>query len=542
MDGNFLRFGTSTSINGDESVETIPELESSTKRWLRDLWASRHSRIELLLAYWIIAIIILLLITRQSWLAASIGSKAPRFFTCRHRLWDIVDACTKNGWDESEALAPSNSCLQPNLRRCGLGGNGCLPFNSTSWVPFHCAESCAAWPVFGTAYYRADSVVCAAATHAGVIGASGGCALMQMVGHQSSFEASCRNGVCSKGYNYSFPSSFSFKAAEDAYACNNLESTFILTALTLMLASMVLFRPPKPFLFAKFLLIGFWIVLVALTPELAPATRIASLSRDLPLLVAGGVYIYFVAGEHAMYNPVTSNLPNIFFYLIPFMAGLSVKSVFTWVQSNRRVVLSTSVFLVIFVSVTAFLLVYHVWLLCQTTCLKRMAYSLGYLAVSLFYLISWAVLKPDYGIEFRHPTIPLILIPLTRWRNRPIVSITQALLVGSFVNGLALDGWQSDFFHQFPNIIPPSAPQCIQNHSTNSSLHLSWNGEQTGLGLAMYINFVEVQRQYFSPENSGYNFSVFNLSAQTSYEVLVSTIYDENKMGPPSQMILCNTT
>lgn len=537
---NYQRFGVSTSINGAESVDTPPQPQSSTKRWLRDLWASRHSRIELLLAYWFIACIILLMITQQSWFGARVDGSKPVFLTCQDRRWDLVDACTLNGWSGSAIAGLAPECLRPNSRKCGPLGLGCLPFNASEWLSIHCYQSCIDEPVFGSVFYRADSIICAAAAHAGVIGSSGGCAFMKMVGERPHYESSLNNSILSQAYNFTFPSSFIFKPAADSRACTNLESTFILTALVLVLISLVLFRPPKIFIFTKMLMIGFWIVLVALSPTMSPSDRLASLTRDLPILMAGGAFVFFVAGEHALYNPVTSSLPNIFFYLIPFMAGLSIKSIFNWIPTAVDAAAALA-FIIVFATMVIFLLVYHLWLMCKSSCLKRMAFTMSYLAVGLFYLILWILLQPEYTLHPHHHTVALFLIPLTRWRNRPVVSITQALLVGTFVNGIALDGWSGDFIYSYPDVKNMSAVTC--GVATNSSLSLNWNGNPgSALGLALYMNYQEVQRKPSSLLSSNLTFQVPGLQAHTHYQFSVSAVYDKGKLGVPSPIIICSTT
>ncbi|MDG2002500.1 MAG: LCCL domain-containing protein [Novosphingobium sp.] len=69
--------------------------------------------------------------------------------------------------------------------------------------------------VWGTGTYTEDSKICPAAVHAGVIGSGGGQVTFMMVGGQSSYQASSRNGVSSSSYG-SWGGSYRFRGGSSS--------------------------------------------------------------------------------------------------------------------------------------------------------------------------------------------------------------------------------------------------------------------------------------------------------------------------------------
>jgi len=74
-------------------------------------------------------------------------------------------------------------------------------------------------------------------------------------------------------------------------------------------------------------------------------------------------------------------------------------------------------------------------------------------------------------------------------------------------------------------------------------VHVSWYGTlDFALGMALYMNYVEVQRQYFSPQSKSLSFDIRGLPNRSNFELTVCGIYDEGKLGPPSTILPCSTT
>lgn len=75
-----------------------------------------------------------------------------------------------------------------------------LPGDAGAKWNVDCPAGCAAGQVWGSDPYTSDSVICSAATHAGVIDAKGGAFVVTIDGKQEAFKGSEKNGVTSSDY------------------------------------------------------------------------------------------------------------------------------------------------------------------------------------------------------------------------------------------------------------------------------------------------------------------------------------------------------
>ncbi|KNC73995.1 hypothetical protein SARC_13447, partial [Sphaeroforma arctica JP610] len=84
-----------------------------------------------------------------------------------------------------------------SARSCGVAGVNCEPFLSDTFTPYRCPPWCGgktgAWYVVGNnPFYRADSRICLAAVHSGVISnARGGCVRYRQTGPSATYNSSC---------------------------------------------------------------------------------------------------------------------------------------------------------------------------------------------------------------------------------------------------------------------------------------------------------------------------------------------------------------
>lgn len=119
---------------------------------------------------------------------------------------------------------------------CGLEGENCLPSQFDEVMPFacpaHCGKAKAEKPhlvgdaelvgrplVIGGPYYRADSHICAAAVHYGLVDdARGGCGLVRTGSMTNSFQASHMYGIGSIAVRTYFPMAFRFRP-DSGFAC-----------------------------------------------------------------------------------------------------------------------------------------------------------------------------------------------------------------------------------------------------------------------------------------------------------------------------------
>lgn len=94
--------------------------------------------------------------------------------------------------------------------QCSTRGNGFKEENVTLQCPTSCKEQVSS--LWGTAIYTEDSMICAAAIHAGVISNSGGVVTVEKLPGQSSYQGSSQNGITSSNYG-TYSKSFTFRGA-----------------------------------------------------------------------------------------------------------------------------------------------------------------------------------------------------------------------------------------------------------------------------------------------------------------------------------------
>ncbi|XP_043941220.1 uncharacterized protein LOC122813138 [Protopterus annectens] len=100
-------------------------------------------------------------------------------------------------------LLPSS----PEMIQCSTRANGFKEENVTVQCPAGCTEQSSS--LWGTTVYTEDSMICAAAIHAGVISNSGGVVTVEKLPGQNSYQSSSQNGITSSSYG-SYGKSFTF--------------------------------------------------------------------------------------------------------------------------------------------------------------------------------------------------------------------------------------------------------------------------------------------------------------------------------------------
>ena len=198
----------------------------------------RHHRVVLVSFVSLSFLLLAVMAHFNSFAAYTALSPSPSPFTCHDVLW--IDGAG-----------------------CGLMGRDCLPFTSSSPLTVRCAARCDYFPYYqqrltGSApYYRADSYVCTAAIHAGVIGSGGGCVSVLFTGGRSLYNETTAYGLRSRASDTWFPKSFTLLPAEGGAHCVYFHWWTLAVGL-LLLSGLCLLQPPPALLFLCLLLWGYW--------------------------------------------------------------------------------------------------------------------------------------------------------------------------------------------------------------------------------------------------------------------------------------------
>lgn len=179
--------------------------------------------------------------------------------------------------------------------KCGLDASECS--QPSEWFAVRCAGICAArqvyplaTPVIGGGPYRADSRVCNAGVHAGVIGSGGGCFDVRIAGSAPSFDASKRNGIQSFGFDSWYPLTLEVRPSSSSSFCGFSAWWALLLLNVVLLFLLALLRPGRRLFFWCMVTLFYWYV--ALVAGIGPVSIREMMERL-------GSYAFFCLVAHA---------------------------------------------------------------------------------------------------------------------------------------------------------------------------------------------------------------------------------------------------
>ncbi|DBA03417.1 TPA: hypothetical protein N0F65_002825 [Lagenidium giganteum] len=395
-----------------------------------------------------------------------------------------------------------------NPDQCGLWGIDCRPFES-NWTAIRCPTRCTldqaeSLEVIGSGPYRADSRICRAAVHAGVIGSNGGCALMRYTGEQLDFTGSTQHGVSSTAFPSSFPKTFEFQKASSAF-CTDL-SWYILAWGLLALLGYAWFQHIAPHVvYALLMTWGFFYAKVIGQPTAEIDALLISLFSDVMVFWCCCFALYQAAPKAslAQWHTWTRCKRALLWcacYVVPFhiLLHLNFFAYLPWlnvdisgtsrggrVTAGSYIVLGTVVVLALVIAGVLLRRLYRErgW--------KR--YLLAYLAVISMVLLSLGWF-PSFGLHVHHTMIGALLVPLTPFAS-PLAIAGQSALLGLFVQGYAVWGWAAYLEKPPPSlsVAKPKSPARISN-ITAGSANVSWEEVPNVEGYSLRVNKVEIYR------------------------------------------------
>ncbi|KAL8842249.1 MAG: hypothetical protein Q9170_000575 [Blastenia crenularia] len=417
---------------------------------------------------------------------------------------------------------------------CGLNGNRCRPFDNAIQA-FRCPANCKATHILnphavGTQeinyqpfviggphegelgsstpehIYRADSFICQAAIHAGVVSnQKGGCGVVKLAGEHTNFTSTKRNGIQSIAFDASFPKSFTFISGLSSNCIRDLRwpllavTVTFTTILSICTASSAVFFP------CVFTMLFFHVGLVSDPPTNTDYASLSSLiiGRFLPAaFVAAVFYRYSIKPQQQDLNAYVErtilwlggawvgSLNNYTFDFIPIQR---------LTPSDLRAQPGARFALVIVVVTLFSIALGQVWYLRLEGRLQR------YLAIYSIFVsfLILCVIIPQLNLRIHHYFLALLLLPGTRVQTRPGL-LYQGILVGLFINGTARWGFDS-ILQTTSELRGPdgplhsSLPNITSVVPTISNITFSWalpSLKQGYDGISMLANDVERYRWY----------------------------------------------
>lgn len=356
--------------------------------------------------------------------------------------------------------------------QCGTNGNDCRPF-ANQYLAFRCPANCASAVTYDEhvvgnetiyfeqqviggpraerpeepAIYRADSFICQAAIHAGVItDAGGGCGVALLVGMNSGYEASDRNGVKSHGFTSDFPRSFIFpELPTGANKCpsGSRWGIFAVTGLALTILSLFT-TSPAAFFWGTFVILMFHVGLVSDPPNRPNFYELLSAlaGKLVPASFVAAILYRWCA--RPLLTGLTAQAEKTILYLgLCFLSALNNYTFAIWIPIGRLTPHDLArpgakIALVVIIAVIVVIVISQIHWIRVSGNMPRYLAVYGIMGVVLGILLA----LPGLRLRVHHYILGLIFMPGTAFKVRPSLAY-QGLLLGFFINGIARWGFDS---------------------------------------------------------------------------------------------------
>lgn len=415
--------------------------------------------------------------------------------------------------------------------RCGIDGVDCRPFNNTGF-PFRCPANCQAYQVLNpravgdqeilytqfvigganettSASYRGDSHICGSGIHAGVVSDSvGGCGVVRLIGEQSHYPSSERNGIQSIEFDSYFPLSYVF---DEDVTCGSRDMRWDLlgVSLTFSVVLSLFTKSSALFFFANFVGIFFHVGLASDPPRHSSVAALVSniLGKILPALFCAWV-MYDKMGVRRTLRGLTAQIEKTVLWLGACWVGALTNYTLDFIPISRLTAHDlqqqpgAKAALAIIVIVLFCIVCVQIWFFRQEGRLLK------YLKLYILFLgsIVIALVLPDLNLRIHHYILALLLLPGTSMQTRACL-LYQGLLIGLFINGIARWGFdpvlqtslalQGDAPSNSP--LPEINTPVINLTDASWAINFTWATPQAPRydGLSILVNDVERFRTYF---------------------------------------------
>jgi hypothetical protein len=437
--------------------------------------------------------------------------------------------CGANFWNEGNG--------------CGLHGNQCRPFSSAH-LAFRCPANCLGTHLLeerivgnislryeglvvggpnpdepdSLPVYRADSFICQAAIHAGVItDATGGCGVASLIGSHHNYESTQAHGVKSTSFPATFPRSFTFQGLSSSQATCPTDSRwplFVVTAVALVILS-IFTTSPAVFFFSTFVILFFHVGLVSDPPNTANFYESLSKLFERLLPAAFISYILYRTSAIPLLKGLNAQIEKTVLYLgFAFIGALNNYTFAPLIPIERLTphdlaqpgaALALTIIITIVVAI----------IIGQIHYIRISGNMPKYLAIYASFGLALIILLllPGQRLRIHHYILAMVFMPGTGFPTRPGL-IYQGLLLGLFVNGIARWGFSSIiqtptalgesgggdggswWGAKSPNVTAVVGP-------TASNITFNWGSlpKDTGVdGVSILINDVERWRGYTDEE------------------------------------------
>lgn len=348
--------------------------------------------------------------------------------------------------------------------------------------------------------YRADSFICSAAIHAGVISNSqGGCGLVSLIGQQNNYPSVTRNGIRSVGFDSRFPSSFTFEQGSGV-SCKDLRWQLLAVSVVYTTILSLFTRSPSIFFYSVFIGCYLQSALATSTPQYADIYTLVStaLGDLLPALFIAQVMFTLYIRRTLL--GLTAQVEKTILWLGPCWVAALADYTFELIPLSRLTSHDINQQPGAIASLVVIIVVIFVVFVGQAWAFRREGRLLRYLGLYICLGICIGLLAaiPNESLRIHHYILGLLLIPGTSIQTRPSL-VYQGILVGLFINGVAKWGFdsilQTAAALQGDAIMGTALPTITASNVTTSNITFSWSSVPEGYtGASVLVNDVERYR------------------------------------------------
>lgn len=356
--------------------------------------------------------------------------------------------------------------MTQNYHACGLDAENCDPFSNMT-ISFRCPSSCAgaskySMSAVGTQNviykpyvignedgYRADSFICAAAVHAGVISQlNGGCGKVIFSGPRDEFLSTYQNGVQTIEFDSYFPASYVFDRSVVSENC--LDLRWAITGVNISLSAIFAYfvYSPATFFWGMFLM-GFWTIVLASDPPPTnklpnPGAEVISIAfeRLLPTVFIG--YVILNVAVRPQMNNIRAQMTKAVLWVGAFWVGALNNYTFDELPLDRFVAEDIKNLPGGIAAITFVLLAIFLGACGQTYTIWKNNKFFPYLAAYSIVFTTLIVMAfvPEETLRIHHYILGLLILPATAFQTTVSV-LWQGLAVGMFLNGATRWGYDS---------------------------------------------------------------------------------------------------
>jgi hypothetical protein len=375
--------------------------------------------------------------------------------------------------------------------------------------------------------YRADSSICQAAIHAGLLTESrGGPVVLKIVGEHTGFQAVDRNGVHSVGFDADFPKAFAFISlgSTDMGAFDIRWPMLVFSVLVTSLIS-IFTNATAAFFTPIFTILFLHVSFVSDKPELPTFAALLSVSAERFLPASFVAFVIYLFCVRPQLSGLTSHFDKTILWLGAAWFGALENYTLDHIPIRRLTpsdlhsqpgaVLALTIIVVLIFSIAMGQIYY----------LRREGRLIRYIKVYAFMagMLVCAAVIPSVRLRIHHYILALLLLPGTSIQTRPSL-VYQGLLVGLFINGVARWGFASilqtdaalrDLDGPYGSPLP-NVTAIVTSDASVVDFHWSWPPEPYH-GLSVLVNDVERYRWYTDIAGPNYTWSSSHARSSRTY-------------------------